>query len=67
MLAHPMGERLGFGIALQRQDTQPREPAAIMGDRGNELHLHEHSIALLRDCDLQIQLSGEHILRPYLG
>ena len=67
MLARPMGERLGFGIALQRQDTQPREPAAIMGDRGNELHRLEHRSSLRRDRDLQLQQSGEHILRPYLG
>ena len=55
------------GIALQRQDTQPREPAAIMGDRGNELHRLKHRSPLRRDCDLQLQQSGEHILRPYLG
>ena len=67
MLAHPMGERLGFGIALQRQDTQPREPASIMGDRGNELHRLKHRSPLRWDRDLQLQQSGKHILCPYLG
>lgn len=67
MLAHAVGECLDLGIALQRQDTQPREPAAIMGDRGNELHRLKHRSSLRRNRDLQLQQSGEHILRPYLG